>query len=344
MTKFCSLLFFICISTLVWAQSPELIDVGVIDGEINTFYGEFQWENNSADTIQITFWSGEERLKLEKKTIKANPRQTLDIPFTISTEGHIGGFKIGLRVLSKSEVILKEYVVEGRILAPVKDVFKAYRNVFWPFRSKYQVVNFKSGFIGDQLSAEMILYNFGGKEVNLTDASISSYYNVSFQPMVIPHNSFAKMSVVLKTDSLLAPGFVKEMVQVKDRNDSLIFSIPVQFTLENKPTTANPDSPYLSVSDLDHDFKVLGVNDKGNVTIKLSNLGNEPLELFKIESNCSCLKYDIDKAVLASGESVDMEVTFDATNRLGFERKTLAIFSNDPRKPTVVITFRAHVK
>ncbi|WP_339607061.1 DUF1573 domain-containing protein, partial [uncultured Roseivirga sp.] len=120
--------------------------------------------------------------------------------------------------------------------------------------------------------------------------------------------------------------------------------IPVQFTLENKPITASPDSPYLSVSDLDHDFKVLGVNDKGNVTIKLSNSGNEPLEFFKIESNCSCLKYDIDKAVLASGESVDMEVTFDATNRLGFERKTLAIFSNDPRKPTVVITFRAHVK
>lgn len=344
MTKFFCFLFLICISPLGWAQEPELIDVGVIDGEINTFYGEFQWENTSIDTIQIMFWSGEERLKVEKKDIKVPPKQVVDIPFTISTEGHIGGFKIRLRVLTQSEIILKEYIVEGRVLSPVTDVFKAYRNIFWPFRSKYQVINFKSGFVGEGLSAEMTLYNFGGKQVDLTNANISAYYDVSFEPTIIPHNSFTRMNVVLKTDSLLAPGFVKEIVQVKDGNDSLIFSTPVQFTLEHKPALVSSDSPYLAVSDLDYDFKILEVNQKESVKIKLSNTGNNPLELYKIESNCSCLQYDLNTSALASGESVEMEVTFDATNRLGFERKTLAIFSNDPRKPTVVITFRAHVK
>jgi len=85
-------------------------------------------------------------------------------------------------------------------------------------------------------------------------------------------------------------------------------------------------------------------NTKKSVNITLSNRGNEPLELLKIESNCSCLLYDVKRAAIAPGESVEMQVTFDATDRLGFERKTLAIFSNDPRKPTAVITFRAHVK
>ncbi|MGW8123078.1 DUF1573 domain-containing protein [Roseivirga echinicomitans] len=344
MTKLSSLLVLIFLPALLWCQSPEIVEVGAIDGEINNFHGKFQWENISMDTVHIGFWSGDERLKVGEESIKAFPKQIVSIPFTIATEGYVGGFKIGLRILSQSEIILKEYSVEGRILEPVKDVFKAYRNIFWPFRSKFQLVNFKAGFIGDDLNAEMMLYNFGGKQVNLSQASISDYYDVSFEPMEIAHNSFTKMSIVLKTDSLLNPGFTNETVQVKDRNDSLIFSIPVQFTLENKPSEVSSDSPYLTVSSLNHDFKVLQTNDKRSVKITLSNAGRELLELYKIESNCSCLEYSIDKASLTSGESVEMEVTFNATNRLGFERKTLAIFSNDPRKPTVVITFLAHVK
>lgn len=344
MTKFLCFLFLICITSYGFAQNPEVINVGVIDGEVGTFYGNFSWENTSEDTVMIGFWSGAERLKLEKENFKVHPRETVDIPYTILTEGYVGGFEIGVRVLDSSEIIIKEYVFQGRILTPVIDVFKAYRNVFWPFRSKYQVVNFRSGFIGDDLSAEMILYNFGGEPLDLRATSISSYYDVSFQPNEVPHNSFTKMNIVLKTDSLLVPGFTKEIVQVKDKNDSLVFSIPVQFTLEQKPSDYTADSPYLAISDLDHDFKVMAPNTKKSVNITLSNRGNEPLELIKIESNCSCLLYDVKRAAIAPGESVEMQVTFDATDRLGFERKTLAIFSNDPRKPTAVITFRAHVK
>ncbi|WP_323756254.1 DUF1573 domain-containing protein [Roseivirga sp.] len=344
MSKFFRLLFLFCIPTLVLAQKPEVIEVGVIDGEVGTFYFSFPWENTSEDTVTISFWSGEEKLKLDKETIKVEPKQTVAVPFNIATGGYVGGFRIGLRVLTSTEIILKEYIVEGRILAPVIDVFKAYRNVFWPFRSKYQVVNFKSGFMGDELNAEMILYNFGGASLDLKGANISAYYDVKFQPTEIPHNSFTKMSIVLKTDSLLSPGFAKEIVQVKDKNDSLVFSIPVQFTLEQKPSQVNADSPYLAISDLDYDFKIMSPNTKKSVTITLSNRGNELLDLYKIESNCSCLQYNINKAAIASGESIEMEVTFDATDRLGYERKTLAIFSNDPRKPTAVITFRSHVK
>tara|TARA_R110001592_G_scaffold266454_2_gene532133 strand:- start:1318 stop:2352 length:1035 start_codon:yes stop_codon:yes gene_type:complete len=344
MNKILILLFSVFMHHLAWSQKPDVIEVGAIDGEVGTFYSSFPWENTSEDTVTISFWSGDKKLRLEKENIKVHPKQTVAVPFTIATGGYVGGFRIGVRVLASAEIILKEYVVEGRILSPVIDVFKAYRNVFWPFRSKYQVVNFKSGFIGDELKAEMILYNFGGESLDLTGANISAYYDVKFQPTEIPHNSFTKMSIVLKTDSLLSPGFVKEIVQVKDKNDSLAFSIPVQFTLEQKPSDFNADSPYLGISDLDHDFKVMAPDTKKSVTITLSNRGNQPLDLFKIESNCSCLQYDVNRAAIASGESVEMEVTFDATDRLGYERKTLAIFSNDPRKPTAVITIRAHVK
>jgi hypothetical protein len=152
------------------------------------------------------------------------------------------------------------------------------------------------------------------------------------------------MFATLITDSAYNLGFTKKLIDIKSQSDTLIFSIPIQYTLENRPIELEGDNPAIGISHYEHDFKSIKLNNSESVEVRLSNWGSAPLEIEKIESNCSCLTYSLSQTKLNAGESVVLEVQFNAQNRAGFERKTLAIFSNDPKRPTAIITFKAQIK
>ncbi|MFT6828524.1 MAG: hypothetical protein ACJAZV_001817, partial [Roseivirga sp.] len=47
---------------------------------------------------------------------------------------------------------------------------------------------------------------------------------------------------------------------------------------------------------------------------------------------------------LIAGESVQIDVYFNTKGRSGYETKTLAFFTNDPNRPTSIVTFKANVR
>lgn len=223
-------------------------------------------------------------------------------------------------------------------------VFKEYRNSYFPFRTKTEVLNLKSAFLGDSLKGSFSLYNFGGRELNLAGAfTTQSGVNVNFKPEKVKHNAFTRLTVNLDTQGA-APGFTRENFSVFDADSSLLFTIPLQYTLEKRPILPAGAVPHLTLSKLMHDFKVMKKGTRQQVNIRLTNTGNARLQIEKLESNCNCLQYKMVPKSLKAGQSVVLTVTFNATNRMGYERKTLALFTNDPKQPTKVITFEAHVK
>ncbi|MFT7382008.1 MAG: hypothetical protein ACI9Z3_001901 [Roseivirga sp.] len=324
-------------------NAQEIIDVGVIPGEIGTYYGNFDWRNSSSDTVEITLSSDTDQLIPETERIRVNPNQRVSIPFQINTENLIGQFQSEF-VISRKELILNQYLIRTRVLAPVIDVFKEYRNVFFPFRSKSQLLNFKSGFVGDTLSAEIVLYNFSGNEIDLSEATSALNYDLVFFPSLVKHNGFTMMRAQLSTDSSFALGFTRTIVELKDESDSLIFAMPVQFTLEERPSNVEDNSPSLAINITEYDFKSIQENSIDSTQIVITNVGTGVLEIKKMESNCSCLTYKTTKNSLIAGESVQIDVYFNTKGRSGYETKTLAFFTNDPNRPTSIVTFKANVR
>ena len=223
-------------------------------------------------------------------------------------------------------------------------VFKEYRNSYFPFRTKTEVLNLKSAFLGDSLKGSFSLYNFGGRALNLSGAFTSQPgVSLSFMPEKVGHNAFTRLTVGVDTQGA-ALGFTREKFSVFDADSSLIFTIPLQYTLEKRPMLSAGVVPHLTLSKLTHDFKVMKKGTRKQVNIRLTNTGNALLRIEKLESNCNCLQYKMVPQALKAGQSVVLTVTFNATNRMGYERKTLALFTNDPEQPTKVLTFEAHVK
>jgi hypothetical protein len=326
------------------AQQLDVIELGNIMGEMKNFKSALTWVNTTEDTLRFKLWSNREDLSFEKSTLVLAPGDTTVMNYSIALENTSGPEAYEVRLVGQEEIVLHGFLLKARVFEAEEEVFKAYRNDFFPFRATEQVFNLKRGFRGDQLTGQFNLYNFGGSDLDLQQVFTSMPgVGVSFEPRVVPHHSFTRLTVTLYDSRLHDLGFTREKMVMWDANSTVIATVPVQFTLEQAPRSAT-NGPHMALSQLSHDFRVIEEGDYESVNITVTNTGQSPLSIHKLESNCQCLEYELDATSLEQGESANLKVSFNAKGRQGYERKTLALFTNDPEQPTRVLTFRAHVK
>ncbi|WP_420386434.1 DUF1573 domain-containing protein [Roseivirga sp.] len=334
------------LTNLLTAQEVRFVDMGVVEGEFKSLEREVAWVNHSNNPVKLKLSSQSKTINLDFKQKTVAPNDTLVIPFTVELAQTPGFYEYEIE-LGTSELILQKFQLGLQILAPEIDVFEAYRNTHWPFRAKERVFNLRAGYKSDTLQATFDVYNLGGEDLDLKDVKISDSTWVSFTPSTIKHNQFGHMTLYMVASDEATSGFQRTTFDLMI-NEKLIGKLPVQYTLlpavQYDSEEQVSGAPNITSSIINHDFKVMKVGEVQSVDITLANLGKAPLKLESIQSNCDCLSYEIPKMNLGSGESIRMTVTFDATNRIGLERKTLAVFSNDPSNPTMVLTFKAHVK
>lgn len=329
------------------AQELEFVDLGVVEGEFRQLQREVFWVNQSDQEQKVRLVSKDKNLQPKEKQVLVAAADSLKIPFTIELSTVPGYYEYELQLIGKDDFLLHGFQFGLQILASEPDVFRAYRNINWPFRTKEKVFNLKAGYKGDTLQNTFDVYNLGGSNLELGRVYVNDSTWVTFDPEVIRHNQFGHMTISMWATDKAPSGFHKIPISLKLAGDT-ISNLPVQFTLLPGLQYAQDEQvsggPTLTTNLINHDFKVLEVGEIQSVEVVLANLGQEDLKLEKLESNCDCLTYEIPKMTIAPGESISMTVTFNATGRIGLERKTLAIFSNDATNPTHVLTFRAHVK
>lgn len=326
------------------AQSLDVVELGSIAGEMGIFESTLDWKNSSEDTLRIKLWSSRETLTFDKDSWLIVPGSSASIGYKIGLEETEGEETYEVRLIGDEEIVLHGFLLKARVFEAEEEIFRAYRNDFFPFRATGQVFNLKSGFRGDRLTQQYSLFNFGGKQLDMKKAITSMPgVTVSFEPEEVPHNSFSRITVSLQSNEEHNLGFTREKLQIMSPDSALIATVPLQFTLEEIPTK-NTAGPHMSISRLRHDFRVVKQNEQKTVSITLTNSGRSILNVERVEANCDCLEFELGKQELEQGESTILTVTFNATDRIGYERKTLALFTNDPDQPTRVLTFKAHVK
>ena len=76
---------------------------------------------------------------------------------------------------------------------------------------------------------------------------------------------------------------------------------------------------------------------------KVKNTGNAPLLITKVEASCGCTAPSYPDKPVSPGETGEITIAFNSTNRLGSQRKEVTVLSNATQGP-VKLTFDAQVK
>jgi len=102
-----------------------------------------------------------------------------------------------------------------------------------------------------------------------------------------------------------------------------------------QPKVSFPDSPW--------DFGEVLQQEKVSHQFEVMNDGRDTLFISRVKPSCGCTTAPLTRDVVAPGESVWIDVTFNSKKFSGAVNKTITVFSNDPSSPQAKITFLANV-
>lgn len=101
--------------------------------------------------------------------------------------------------------------------------------------------------------------------------------------------------------------------------------------------------PQLMMSQKIIDLGEISSNTVQRRAVTLTNLGKEPLEIRKVQGNCTCLISELPKNILLPGEKMEMILVFDPVGRKGIDQRNLYIFTNDPVNPVQLLVLKSRV-
>lgn len=103
-------------------------------------------------------------------------------------------------------------------------------------------------------------------------------------------------------------------------------------------------APKIRVDQAIYDFGEVIAGIAVTHTFVLTNTGDAPLVITKVQTSCGCTTTALSKTTLEPGESVELTATFDSTHYSGKVGKSITVESNDPDTPKLVLLMTGTVK
>jgi hypothetical protein len=102
-------------------------------------------------------------------------------------------------------------------------------------------------------------------------------------------------------------------------------------------------APAISFDKTHHDFGRISPDRKVAVKYHATNTGNAFLNITQVRPTCGCTYTMLGKWSLGPGEGTDIEAQFDPKGFRGPIRKSIEVVCDDPKTPTVALSFEAEV-
>jgi mono/diheme cytochrome c family protein len=103
---------------------------------------------------------------------------------------------------------------------------------------------------------------------------------------------------------------------------------------------ADAPAPLQPVLEFDAVQKSFGSVDQGaavKVVFNFKNAGSADLILFKLQTTCGCTAATVSTWPFKPGQGGQILVEYDTRGKIGFTRKDVSVYSNDPRSPIVLL-------
>lgn len=141
----------------------------------------------------------------------------------------------------------------------------------------------------------------------------------------------AHYKIMIRQRNILILFIIASIGFACNSNGSKSGNIPADVVNNPKTASGNADSkgvPRISFEQNLHDFGRVIEGEKITYAFKFSNSGSADLLITDVKSSCGCTVPEFTKEPLKPGEGGTIKVTFDSSNRKGFQNKTITVISN----------------
>jgi hypothetical protein len=130
----------------------------------------------------------------------------------------------------------------------------------------------------------------------------------------------------------------------------LIFTLAValsqaMFGQSTDARNDKPGGPYLSWEKANYDFGDIAQGEKVEYTFRFSNIGNEPLMITNVTTQCGCTApKGWPRDPIAPGDRGEITIVFDSSGKFGRVNKVATVMSNAANKDGLQLLLSGNIQ
>lgn len=259
-----------------------------------------------------------------------------------------GNFNKSITVSSNSETATEVLRVVGNVLQRDKTIEDIYPRAMGDIRLKSSHLSFTRVEPGATKNESMEIINTSSQPVTLTYNRVPKHITVKTVPATLKPGEEGVIQASFDASKLSDWGFVVDQmylvlngIQLQDGRMSVSATIEEDFSNWTPEKLAN--APDIQFSETNFDFGTVKQGDELVHTFKINNVGKSNLILRKVKASCGCTATQPDKELVAPGEEANIKVTFNTRGRTGRQNKSITVYSNDPKKSTMLLRISATI-
>ena len=341
---------------IVWSQQAVVFDKTVHNfGELEELPSgvdhTFRFYNAGLDTLTITNVKASCGCTIPKWTKNPIvPGDSGQVVAHYNSYNRPGAFNKSLKV-NLSDGTQQTLYIQGNVLPRTKTIEEELPVSIGALRTKFKTFNMGNFTTEKTFQKSFAIYNDSNEILILNPSMhiLPNYVQMEIRSDTILPKTKARITFIIDPVKVGELGFVQHEVRLATNDQEVpLKSYQIMSTIEEyfEPLseTELAKAPHLLFSEGTIDFGDLYVGSSMDRTVTITNNGKSTLNIRQIKSNCDCVKFNLKDNNIEAGGSINLNVSFDASNRKGRQYKTLTVFSNDPSRPTQTLSIKANVK
>ncbi|MFW6328003.1 MAG: DUF1573 domain-containing protein [Bacteroidota bacterium] len=264
------------------------------------------------------------------------------IKATFDPRNRPGNFNKSIIVTTNAAEPTAVLRITGKVLPKKKTVEDIYPRAMGPIRLKTSHLSFTKVGPEEVKTEDLEFINSSGNEVEITFDNVPAHLNILVEPEVVAPGEKGVISAEYDAGVKNDWGFVVDQVYLKingesDRENRLSISATIEEDYSKWTDEQMLKAPSIEIDDRVFDFGELKQGEKVSHNFVITNKGKSNLILRKIRASCGCTAIEPDKKVIGPGESTNVVAEFNSRGMSGRQNKSVTIYSNDPKKSTMLL-------
>ena len=216
-------------------------------------------------------------------------------------------------------------------------------------RTRYRSLNMGKLTTKEPVTKSFAAYNDSNNILRFKEQiDAPPHITVAFDPTELLPQQKGNINITYDPQAKSDLGFVNDRISLyTNETEDSVKEYSIMATIEEyfAPMTQEELSkaPRVAFDRTSHDFGTIPQGKVVTTEFTFTNTGQSTLNIRKTKANCGCTVSQPEKTTLAPGESSTLLVTFNSEGRRGRQLKSIAVFTNDPTKPTRQLNITAYV-
>lgn len=267
---------------------------------------------------------------------------------TFDPRNRPGNFNKSITVSSNAQNATEILRIVGRVEERERTTADNYPREMGEIRLKSAHLSFTRVEPGSQKEASLGIINTSSQAVTLSFNRVPSHLRIAAQPATLQPGQEGEIKATYDASKVDDWGFVVDQVYVlingnQPKDNRLSVSATIEEDYSSWSTQQLANAPDIQFSENNFDFGAVKQGAVLEHTFKITNQGKSDLILRKVRTSCGCTASKPDKDVVRPGETVNLAVSFNTRGRNGRQSQSVTIYSNDPKKSTMLLRVSATV-